>query len=140
VPAFDIDPASSTPVFEQIVHGLRCAIASGVYRQGEQLPSVRQLAVDLLVNPNTVAKAYRELEREGLTRSRKGLGVFVANRAAKRCVRLRRARVVEQVRAALGEAARSGLSPDEIDEIIHEQLDTALRHLAAPQGALTEGD
>ena len=140
MPAFDVDPSSSTPVFEQITNALRYAIASGVYLQGEQLPSVRELAIDLLVNPNTVAKAYRELEREGLTRSRRGLGVFVSKAAAKRCMAFRRDNVVERVRAALDEAVRSGLGPYEIEAIVREQLDNTLRRLAAPQGALTEGD
>jgi len=140
VAAFAVDPSSSVPVFEQIVNGLRYAVASGVYVPGEQLPSVRQLAVDLLVNPNTVAKAYRELERAGLTYSRKGLGVFVAKAAGRRCVTFRRARVVEQVRAVLDEAVRSGLGPYEIDDIVREHLDRTLRRLGAVQGVLTEGD
>ena len=132
MPAFDIDPASSTPVYEQIATGIRYAIASGVYRQGEQLPSVRELAIDLLVNPNTVAKAYRDLEREGLTRTRKGLGVFVASRARKRCMKFRRARVAEQVRLALDDAICSGLDPYEIEAIVRGQLRVIMRILTAP--------
>ena len=138
--AFAVDPASSVPVFEQIVNALRYAIASGVYLPGEQLPSVRQLAVDLLVNPNTVAKAYRELERGGLTYSRKGLGVFVSKAAARRCMAFRRDNVVERVRAALDEAVRSGLGPYEIEAIVREQLDRTLRRQGAIQGVLTEAD
>ena len=130
--AVEVDPASSTPVFEQIATGIRYAIASGVYLQGEQLASVRELAIDLLVNPNTVAKAYRELEREGLTRSRKGLGVFVASGARKRCVKFRHARVAEQVRLALDDAICSGLDPYEIEAIVRGQLRAIMRVLTAP--------
>ena len=100
MPVFDIDTASSVPVYEQIVDRLRYAIAAGRYAPGEQLPSVRQLAVDLLVNPNTVAKAYRELEREGLTFSRRGLGVFVSRSApAAACSPLFRMRSFAAARA-----------------------------------------
>lgn len=75
-----IDPNSHVPIYLQIVEGIRAAIAAGVYRPGELLPSLRVLAVDLVVNPNTVQKAYDELEREGLVFSRRGVGVFVAKR------------------------------------------------------------
>jgi len=126
VAALTVNPASNVPVFEQIMDGLRYAIAAGAYAPGEQLPSVRRLAIDLLVNPNTVAKAYRELERAGLTYSRKGLGVFVSDAAPAACKRFRRLIVQERIAAALDEAARSGLEPEEIEAMAQEQLDKAL--------------
>lgn len=132
--AFGVDPASSVPVFEQIVNGLRYAVASGAYAPGEQLPSVRQLAVELLVNPNTVAKAYRELEREGVTYARKGLGIFVANGAARPCRTFRRRVVAERVAAALDEAARSGLDADEIEAIVRQELTRTLARTRAEEG------
>jgi GntR family transcriptional regulator len=125
---FSVDPASNVPVYEQIVDKLRYAIAAGVYAPGDPLPSVRQLAIDLLVNPNTVAKAYHELERAGLTRSRKGLGVYVAESAPRACREVRRRIVAQRIAAALGEAARSGLDPDEIEALVQEELDKALDH------------
>ena len=128
---FDIDPASNVPVYEQIVDGLRYAIAAGIYAPGEQLPSVRQLAIDLLVNPNTVAKAFRELEREGLTYSRKGLGVFVAKSAPNACRRSRREVVARRIAAAIDEAVRSGLDPDEVRALAGELLEKALENHAA---------
>ena len=131
MPVFDIDPASSVPVYEQIVDRLRYAIAAGRYAPGEQLPSVRQLAVDLLVNPNTVAKAYRELEREGLTFSRRGLGVFVSRSAPAACRRYRRQAIARKIAAALDEAVRSGLDPEEIRALAEELLDNALGEAAA---------
>jgi GntR family transcriptional regulator len=72
-----IDPHSSVPIFSQIVEYIRRSVAAGVYRTGEAIPSQRALARDLLVNPNTVQRAYEELEREGLVRARKGLGMYV---------------------------------------------------------------
>jgi len=128
MPLFSIDPASNVPVYEQIVDKLRYAIAAGVHTPGEQLPPVRQLAINLLVNPNTVAKAYHELEREGLTRSRKGLGVFVSESAPEACREARRRIVAQRIAAALGEAARSGLDPGEIEALVQEELEKALEY------------
>jgi GntR family transcriptional regulator len=76
-----IDPANPVPIFRQIADGVRGALAAGVFRPGDLIPSVRQQALDLLVNPNTVQRAYEELEREGLIVSRKGTGMVVAPRS-----------------------------------------------------------
>lgn len=72
-----IDSHSSVPIYAQIVEHIRRTVAAGVYRPGEAIPSLRALALELVVNPNTVQRAYEELEREGLIRARKGLGMFV---------------------------------------------------------------
>ena len=117
---------SNTPAYEQIVSGIKYAIARGEYRPEDQLPSVRELAVELLVNPNTVAKAYRELEREGLTYSRKGAGIYVTNGAAGACRKARREEVAECVGQALREAARSGLSPEEVRKMVERELRAAM--------------
>src|SRR5213594_2638687 len=73
-----IDPGDSMPIYAQIAHGLRAAIAAGRLRAGDQLPTVRQLAVDLRVNANTVARVYAELERDGVLETRRGVGSFVS--------------------------------------------------------------
>ncbi len=73
-----VDPASHVPIYEQIVEHIRGLVAAGVFRPGEALPSIRALALELVVNPNTVQRAYQELERQGLVYTRKGLGAFVA--------------------------------------------------------------
>ncbi len=72
-----VDPNLHVPIYEQIVEHIRGSVAAGVHRPGEALPSIRALAVELLVNPNTVQRAYQELERQGLVKTRKGRGVFV---------------------------------------------------------------
>ena len=77
-----LDPHSHVPIYEQIIEHIHGSVAAGVYRPGESLPSIRALALDLLVNPNTVQRAYQELERQGLVYMRKGLGVFVASDGA----------------------------------------------------------
>lgn len=77
-----VDPMDRTPVHAQVERGILAAIASGRLTIGEQLPTVRQLAVDLRVNANTVAKVYAHLERDGVLETRRGVGTFVAARSA----------------------------------------------------------
>lgn len=74
-----INPDSHIPIYEQIVEYVCGLIAAGVYRADEVLPSVRAMAVEMRVNPNTIQRAYQELERSGFVHTRKGLGVFVAS-------------------------------------------------------------
>jgi GntR family transcriptional regulator len=72
-----LDPADATPIYAQVERGLRAAIAAGRLKPGDQLPTVRELAVDLRVNANTVARVYSELERAGVFETRRGVGTFV---------------------------------------------------------------
>src|SRR6516225_9554116 len=74
---FTIDPLDPTPLYAQLDRSIRVAIAAGRLRAGDRLPTVRQLAVDLKVNANTVAKVYGELERAGVLETRRGVGTFV---------------------------------------------------------------
>jgi GntR family transcriptional regulator len=76
--AFQLNPKSGVPIYRQIQDQIRYGIASGFLGPGEQLPTVRSLAVELSVNPNTVIKAYSELEREGILTTEQGSGTFVA--------------------------------------------------------------
>jgi GntR family transcriptional regulator len=73
-----IDPHDRTPIYAQLERGLRAAIATGRLRAGDQLPTVRQLAVDLRVNANTVARVYADLERAGVLETRRGVGSFIS--------------------------------------------------------------
>jgi GntR family transcriptional regulator len=73
-----IDPDDATPIYAQLERGLRAGIATGRLRPGDQLPTVRQLAVDLSVNANTVARVYAELERAGVIETRRGVGSFIS--------------------------------------------------------------
>lgn len=79
---FDIDPRDPTPLYAQLDRAIRAAIATGRLVAGGRLPTVRQLAVDLRVNANTVARVYAELERSGLLETRRGVGTFVASSSA----------------------------------------------------------
>src|SRR6478672_1216295 len=74
---FTVDPSDPTPLYAQLDRGIRAAIASGRLSPGDRLPTVRQLAVDLRINANTVAKVYAELERAGVLATQRGIGTFV---------------------------------------------------------------
>src|SRR5262249_8009649 len=109
-----IDPKSPVPIFQQIASQVRQRIAAGVYRANESLPSLRGLAVEIKVNPNTVQKAYDELTREGLVESRRGSGLFLVDRSAaggttgdeKRCQR--------ELSEVIANALRAGVLPERI--------------------------
>ena len=120
-----IDPTSPVPVSEQIAEGIRFEIAAGRLATDEKLPSVRGLAKELLVNPNTVAKVYRDLERDGILRAKPGSGVFVAKGAMNRCRRTSHAAVREALRTAVTKALAAGLGGTEIEKVLMESLDRA---------------
>jgi GntR family transcriptional regulator len=102
-----IDPNTPVPIYRQIADHIRGGVAAGVYRPGEAIPSLRALALELVVNPNTVQRAYEELEREGLVQARRGLGMFVADGAVESARRASEAALYSAfVRAiAAGQAA-----------------------------------
>jgi GntR family transcriptional regulator len=77
---FNINPADPTPLYAQLTRAIQFAIVTGKLRMGEQLPTVRQMAVDLKINANTVAKVYAELERTGVVETRRGVGTFICAR------------------------------------------------------------
>ncbi len=110
--SWKIDPAAAVPFHEQIAEQIRLAIASERFRPGDRLESVRGFARQLLVNPNTVAKVYRELERQGLLFTRPGAGVFVAAGATAQCRKSGEKSVRKAMEAALEKALASGMSPD----------------------------
>ena len=78
--AFRLDAHSGVPVYRQLIDQVQAAIASGALAAGDQLPTVRQVAVDLAINPNTVSRAYREMEIRGFLDTQQGTGTFVADR------------------------------------------------------------
>lgn len=75
---YELDPASSTPLYQQIIDQTRIAISTGIFKEGDKLPSIRDMAQMLLVNTSTVSKAYKDLEAMGFIKSKPGLGSFVA--------------------------------------------------------------
>ena len=103
-----VDPHSLTPPSQQIVAAVLDAIATGELAPGDKLPSVRGLAAEALVNPNTVAKAWRDLEHLGATEGRNGSGVFVTARGPEVARAIRLAETLDQVRQAVQQALRAG--------------------------------
>lgn len=122
-----IDPSDNVSLYKQVINQIKYSLATGSLRAHEQLPSVRQLAVQLLINPNTVVRAYRELEREGLTYSRRGQGIFVAEGAQKISREDRKRIVTKRIEDALDEAIRSKLDRGEIERIIRKKLKGSTR-------------
>ena len=118
-----LDAASHTPIYEQVVAQVRALVASGRLPAGERLPSVRGLAERLLINPNTVARAYRELEREGVVVSRQGHGVFVADQTSPFRAAQRRRLLAASVDRLLTEAAQLGLEPAEVLELVRQRVE-----------------
>ena len=110
-----LDPHDSTPIYAQLERGVRAAIASGRLKAGEQLPTVRQLAVDLRVNANTVARVYMELERSGVIETKRGVGSFVAALPAQaHPPREHDRRVRAFITRVLADAAVQGLTLDDV--------------------------
>ncbi len=119
---FDIDPNSPVPIYEQIVAQITFAVAAEALEVGSLIPSVRELASQLLVHPNTVARAFQELERRGVVASKRGRGMEVTPEAPVLCRRLRQDIVRGRIREALREAASSALPPDEVRKLVEEEL------------------
>ena len=120
-----ISTGSATPIFRQIVDQVRLAVARGSADEGDQLPSVRALAERLVLNPNTVARAYAELAREGLIETRQGKGVFVAAAARRqqmytRAERLRR--LEPALDALVNEAIALNFAPAELVDVLEKKL------------------
>ena len=122
-----LDPKGATPVYRQIVDEIKAAIARGACRAGETIPSVRQMAAQALVNPNTVAKAYRELEREGIVFTRRGRGVFVSDNAPGVCRGGRRDDIQSKIEELAREAGRTGMSADEMRAALEHALKKSSR-------------
>jgi GntR family transcriptional regulator len=119
---FRPNPSSGVPIYLQLMEQVRHGVETGVLRPGDQLPGIRRVAEELVINPNTVAKAYRELEHAGVVELRQGAGAFIAERsaAAPPTDRLREAQkvVAETLRALRAQ----GLSEAEIRRLVEAEL------------------
>ena len=111
---FSIDPKSGVPFYRQIIERVRYGIARGLLSPGDQLPTVRQLATDLSVNPNTVIRAYREMEIEGVLDTQQGSGTFVANHKPKIDRLAKRRKLDEILTELLTRAHGYGFTLDEV--------------------------
>jgi GntR family transcriptional regulator len=113
---FQLDLHSGMPVYRQIIDQVRGGIASGLLTAGDQLPTVRQLAVDLAINPNTVVRAYRELEFGGLIETHQGTGTFISAQKMKRADAERERQLAQIVADCVSRAGAAGFTVDELIE------------------------
>ena len=121
-----ISPADGVQIDLQIVNQVKYLVASGRLAPGEELPPIRALAERLLVNPNTVARAYRELERAGVVEKRRTAGTYVSDAGSPLARRERVKILTERVDALLAEARQLGVATDEVLELLRRR-DEAMR-------------
>jgi GntR family transcriptional regulator len=125
-----LDPGDGVPIYLQIIHQVKYLVAAGRLRPGEELPPIRALAERLVINPNTVARAYRELERAGVVTKRSTTGTFVSSGAAgpsrEECL----AALAGRVDTLLVEARQMGIEPDELCDLVRERH----RHMCSSAG------
>jgi GntR family transcriptional regulator len=119
---FNIYTDSPMPIYAQLEQAVKLALISGKIQEGEQMPTVRQLAVTLKINANTVARVYTELERQKILETRRGIGTFVSIRNTEQDFeeKTRKDLLVDIAIKFLNEASESGYSPKEIIEVIRE--------------------
>ncbi len=129
---FDIDPRRGVPVYRQLMDQIKYYVASGTLKAGDQLPSIRELAKSLHVNPATVVKAYGELEHEGAIEMQHGKGVFVTA-GGSRMTRSEKERAVRELARHLAvEASQMGIDAEDVLRILREEL----RRISAGIGAM----
>jgi GntR family transcriptional regulator len=116
-----ISPSDGVPIYQQIVNQLKYLAASGRLQAGEQLPAVRKLAEQLLVNPNTVARAYRELESDGVVTSRRGAGVFVAAGVSPLAKREQNKILYERLDMLLAEARQMNVDLETLVKLLRQR-------------------
>jgi GntR family transcriptional regulator len=116
---FRLDLHSGVPVYRQIIDQVRGGMASGSLVAGDQLPTVRQLAVDLAINPNTVARAYRELELGGLLETHQGTGTFISAQKIKRGNAERERQLTQIVEDCVARAGAAGFTVEDLIEQLH---------------------
>src|SRR5258706_5147869 len=124
-PQFELrlDGASGVPVYRQLIDQVLTAIASGKLAHGDQLPTVRQVAVDLTINPNTVMRAYRELEIRGILSTQQGTGTFITEQKVKAGEAQRRRRLAQMAGELVARAGAEGFSVEELLEVMRDLQD-----------------
>ena len=130
---FRPNPSSGVPIYLQLMEQVKHAVETGALRAGEQLPGMRPLAEELVINPNTVAKAYRELEHEGVVELRQGAGAFVTGqaRAKKATDKVRAGQAV--VAEAIEKLRSRGVTEEEIRRLFEAEL-AGLTRTGGPRG------
>lgn len=118
-----VDPTSAEPLFEQVVFAVKTAVARGQAQAGEKLPSVRELARDLGINPNTVVRAYEALERDGVIVRRQGAGCFLTGGGSELATAERRRQLQALLRKAATEAFHLGFTAADVEKALRQCLE-----------------
>lgn len=126
-PRFTLDFGTGIPIYRQIMNQINAGKASGALRPGDQLPTVRQMAVDLGVNPNTIVRAYRELEIRGVVTTQQGIGTFLAAGTSELEEDGRDQRLTRLAEACLARAGADGFGVAELLERMHQLADEPRR-------------
>ena len=122
-----VDVRNGLAVYDQIVRQVKFAVADGALRTGDLIPSVRELARELAINPNTVARAYRQLQDDGIVEPVRGTGLAIASAARRQCQSERTRLIRGRLRMVLEEALHSGLDEQEIESLMRDELASARR-------------
>jgi GntR family transcriptional regulator len=117
-----IEPTSSIPIYEQIVRQIKFAVANGTLQAGDHVLSVRELASTIAVNPNTVSRAYRELQTDGILVTIRGTGLAVTEQAPQICRRVRLELIRERLESVVAEALQNQIAPDEVRTMLETEL------------------
>ncbi len=123
----NINPSNGIAIYDQIVRQVKFAVAQGAVKPGNLVPSVREMARELAINPNTVARAYQQLQADGVLEQVRGMGLEVAADAVKQCKSERQKMIQDRLREALVEAKQSGLEADEVRQIVEKQVVSVYR-------------
>ncbi|WP_068264998.1 GntR family transcriptional regulator [Rubripirellula obstinata] len=123
---FSIDPSDEVPIYEQIVRQVKLAVAEGALVGGQMIPSVRQLAGELAINPNTIARAYGQLQTDLVVEPLRGRGLIVRRDAIKRCTKARNAIVGDALCRVLDDAISGGMTADELRAQFEAELSKRL--------------
>lgn len=115
-----VDIFSRVPIYQQVIDGIKDQIRIGIYKQGDQIPSIRELSVGLNVNPNTISKAYLELERSGILSAAIGKGYYVTPDAQERINRMTASSEKETLQVAAEKLANAGIPEEEVLELIRQ--------------------
>jgi GntR family transcriptional regulator len=131
---FRIDADDGLAIYDQIVRQIKYAVASGTLAPGEWIPSVRELARQLTVNPNTIQRAYQQLQADGVLEPVRGRGLAVCRTAVRACVAERQALVLERLEQVVAEAVQGGVAPDDLRTLFERSVRKVMRGGTAEAG------
>ena len=134
---FSIEPNNGVPIYDQVVRQVKYAVAEGSLSPGDRVPSVRQLATQLALNPNTIARAYQQLQSDGVLETQRGLGMVVRQQAPRHCAAERQSLLAERLRGVIREATRGGLDADQLRSLFEQSLTEVAAEADQPKSALS---